>query len=181
MPETEPSDSELIRRVSSGDHEAFEELYHRYARLVYGLALRRLRDRGQAEEAVQETFTAIWRSAKSYRPQRGPGAPWLYAVARNAIVDRIRGQARAAVRVPEDPAEPGPEERAEMGWVAWRVHRALLELPETEQAVLELAYWGELSQTQIADFLGIPLGTVKTRTRNGLARLADLLEGEALA
>jgi RNA polymerase sigma-70 factor (ECF subfamily) len=177
----EPSDAELLGRIGRGDRDAFEEIYRRYARLVYGLALRRLRDRGQAEDAVQETFTAVWRSAASYRPSRGPGAPWLYAVARNAIVDRIRSQARASVRVPDDPAEPGPEEHAEMGWVAWRVHRALLDLPESEKTVLELAYWGGLSQSEISDFLGIPLGTVKTRTRSGLARLATLLEEEDVA
>jgi RNA polymerase sigma-70 factor (ECF subfamily) len=179
MPETEPSDSELIRRVGDGDRDAFEVLYRRYARLVYGLALRRLRDRGLAEDAVQETFASIWRSASSYRADRGPGAPWLYAVARNAIVDRIRGQARAATRVPADPvSDAGPEERAETGWVAWQVHRAFMELPETERTVLELAYWAGLSQSQIADFLGIPLGTVKTRTRSGLSRMADLLDEE---
>jgi RNA polymerase sigma-70 factor (ECF subfamily) len=182
MPSPEPSDGELIQRIGAGDRDAFETLYHRYARPVFGLALRRLRDRGQAEDAVQETFAAVWRSASSYRPNRGPGAPWLYAVARNAIVDRIRGQAKAAVRVPEDPASaPGPEEQAETGWLAWTVHRAFGELPETERAVLELAYWGGLSQSQIADFLGIPLGTVKTRTRSGLARMADLLEEEDVA
>lgn len=179
MVETEPSDGELIRRVGDGDRDAFDTLYQRYARPVYGLALRRLRDRGHAEDAVQETFTSIWRSASSYRPDRGPGAPWLYAVARNAIVDRFRGQARSATHVPDSPgSEPGPEERAEAGWIAWQVHRAFGDLPDTERAVLELAYWGGLSQSQIADFLGIPLGTVKTRTRSGLSRLADLLDEE---
>ena len=179
---SEPSDSDLIRRIGDGDRDAFEELYRRYARPVYGLALRRLRDRGQAEDAVQETFTSIWRSASSYRPERGPGAPWLYTVARNAIVDRFRGQARAMALVPDNPGtEPGPEERVETGWVAWQVHRAFGELPDSERAVLELAYWGDLSQSQIADFLGIPLGTVKTRTRSGLARLADLLDEEDVA
>jgi RNA polymerase sigma-70 factor, ECF subfamily len=179
----EPTDSDLIRRIGDGDHAAFEELYRRYARPVYGLALRRLRDRGQAEDAVQETFTSIWRSASSYRPERGPGAPWLYTVARNAIVDRFRGHARGAVAlVPDNPGtESGPEERVETGWVAWQVHRAFGELPESERAVLELAYWGDLSQSQIAEFLGIPLGTVKTRTRSGLARLADLLDEEDVA
>jgi RNA polymerase sigma-70 factor (ECF subfamily) len=182
MAATEPSDAELIRRVGDGDRDAFDALYGRYARPVYGLALRRLRDRGHAEDAVQETFTSIWRSAGSYRPDRGPGAPWLYAVARNAIVDRIRGQARSAARVPDSPgSEPGPEEHAETGWIAWQVHRAFVDLPDTERAVLELAYWGGLSQSQIADFLGIPLGTVKTRTRSGLSRLADLLGEEDLS
>src|SRR5215208_6663976 len=182
MPDGEPTDSELIQRIGDGDGAAFNVLYRRYSRPVYGLALRRLRDRGAAEDAVQETFTSIWRSASSYRPERGPGAPWLYTIARNAIVDRFRGQGRAAAHVPDNPTtEPGPEEHVQSGWVAWQVHRAFGELPESERAVLELAYWGGLSQSQIADFLGIPLGTVKTRTRSGLARLADLLEEEDVA
>ena len=177
----ERSDAELIRRIGEGDREAFESLYERYARPVYGFALRRLRDRGQAEDVAQETFASVWRSASSYRPERGPGAAWLYAVARNAVVDRIRINARASPNVPSEPAsEAGPEEHLQTDWLAWRVHRAFGELPETERSVLELAYWGGLSQSEIADFLGIPLGTVKTRTRSGLARLSDLLEGEDL-
>jgi RNA polymerase sigma-70 factor (ECF subfamily) len=128
---------------------------------------------------VQETFAAIWRSAKTYRPERGAGAPWLYTVARNAIVDRSRSRSDLPAEVPETPAvEPGPDERAETSYVAWRVHRALEGLSSNERDVIELAYYGELSQSEIADFLGIPLGTVKTRTRAGLGRLADLLEGE---
>src|SRR5581483_4374147 len=87
-PAPDASDGELIQRTGAGDRSALEQLYRRYARSVYGLALRRLGDRGRAEDAVQETFLSIWRSAKTYRPERGPGAPWLYAVARNAIVDR---------------------------------------------------------------------------------------------
>jgi RNA polymerase sigma-70 factor (ECF subfamily) len=181
MQSPEASDAELIQRIGEGDREAFESLYERYARPVFGFALRRLRDRGQAEDVAQETFTSIWRSAGSYRAERGPGAAWLYAVARNAVVDRIRVNARANPAVPPDAAfEPGPEERAQTDWTAWTVHRAFGELPETERTVLELAYWGGLSQSEVADFLGIPLGTVKTRTRSGLARLADLLEGEDL-
>src|SRR5215218_2440699 len=82
---TSLSDGDLIERIGAGDRVAFEQLYRRYARSVLGLALRRLGDRGRAEDAVQETFTAIWRSARSYRSDRGAGAPWLYAVARNAI------------------------------------------------------------------------------------------------
>jgi RNA polymerase sigma-70 factor (ECF subfamily) len=174
------SDSELLRRVGDGDDNAFEQLYRRYARPVFGLALRRLGDRTRAEDAVQETFTSVWRSARTYRPERGPGAPWLYAVARNAIVDDARGAMKEPLaEVPDQPTqEVGPPERAEQGWLAWRVHRALEELPESERRVLELAYWSGLSQSEIAQFLGIPLGTVKTRTRAALARLADVLEGE---
>lgn len=171
------SDGELIRMVGSGDRSAFDALYRRYARPVFGLALRRLGDRGRAEDAVQETFASVWRAAGSYKPERGPGAPWLYAVARNAIVDNGRAKREPPVDAPEEVAsDETPAERAESGWVAWRVHRALAELPENERQVIELAYWGGRSQSEIADLLGIPLGTVKTRTRTGLSRLAAVLE-----
>ena len=174
------SDGELIRRTAEGDRGAFETLYRRYSRPVFGLALRRLGDRGRAEDAVQETFASVWRAARSYRPERGPGAPWLYAVARNAIIDRSRVRSEPPAEPPEEEAsrEAGPHERAEAGWTAWRVHRALEELSESERTVIELAYWSGLSQSEIADYLGIPLGTVKTRTRAALHRLADLLEEE---
>jgi RNA polymerase sigma-70 factor, ECF subfamily len=173
------SDADLLLRVADRDREAFEVLYHRYVRPVFGLALRRLRDRQRAEDAVQETFASVWRSAQSYRPERGPAAPWLYTVARNAIVDRQRAKVEPPTEVPDTASgEPGPAERAETSFVAWRVHRALVELPEKEREVLELAYWSELSQSEVAEYLHIPLGTVKTRTRSALARLADLLEGE---
>jgi RNA polymerase sigma-70 factor (ECF subfamily) len=174
------SDGELIQRAAGGDRLAFEDLYRRYARPVFGLALRRLGDRGRAEDAVQETFASIWRSAASYRPERGPGAPWLYAVARNAIVDRARSRADTPAEVPDEPsAEPGPPDQAEQSWLSWRVHRALEELPEREREVVALAYWSGLSQSEVAEFLGIPLGTVKTRTRAALQHLATLL-GEDL-
>jgi RNA polymerase sigma-70 factor, ECF subfamily len=174
------TDGVLLQRIADGDARAFETLYQRFARPVLGLALRLLRDRGRAEDAVQETFAAIWRSAGSYRPERGPGAPWLYAVARNAIVDRARARRDTTFADPPDQASPdaGPGERAESSYVSWRVHRAVQELPANEREVLELAYWGNLSQSEISAFLGIPLGTVKTRTRTGLGRLADLLDGE---
>ena len=173
------SDGDLISRVARRDANAFELLYRRYARPVFGLAFRRLGDRMRAEDAVQETFAAVWRSARTYRPERGAGAPWLYAVARNAIVDRSRNRSEPPAEAPDVPSsEPTPAERADASYVAWRVHRALEELPPKERYVIELAYYGELSQSEIADFLDIPLGTVKTRTRAGLGRLADLLEGE---
>ena len=173
------SDTDLLVRVAERDREAFELLYERYVRPIFGLALRRLRDRQRAEDAVQETFAAVWRSAQSYRPERGPAAPWLYTVARNAIVDRQRAKVEQPAEIPDTAsAEAGPAERAETSFVSWRVHRALEELPEKEREVLELAYWSELSQSEVAAYLHIPLGTVKTRTRSALARLADLLEGE---
>ena len=173
------TDGDLIRRVARRDANAFEALDHRFARPVFGLALRRLGDRMRAEDAVQETFAAVWRSARTYKPDRGAGAPWLYAVARNAIVDRSRSRSEPPGEVPDIAStELGPDERAEASYVSWRVHRALESLPPNERDVIELAYYSGLSQSEVADFLGIPLGTVKTRTRAGLGRLADLLEGE---
>ena len=173
------TDGDLIVRIADGDRNAFEELYRRYARPVLGLALRRLGDRGRAEDAVQDAFAAVWRSARSYKPERGAGAPWLYTVARNAIVDGLRRTPEPAAEAPELPSpESGPPDRAEASWLAWRVHRALEELPEHERPVIELAYYGGLSQSEIAEFLSVPLGTVKTRTRAALARLAAELEEE---
>jgi RNA polymerase sigma-70 factor (ECF subfamily) len=170
-------DGDLIVRCANGDERAFEELYARYARAVFGLALNRLRDRGRAEDVVQEVFASIWRSAPSYRPERGAGAAWLYTVARNAIIDRWRTRSEPPAVAPDTASlEPGPEDRSEQAWRSFRVHRALETLPESERTPIELAYWGGLSQSEIADRLRLPLGTVKTRTRSGLARLGVALE-----
>jgi RNA polymerase sigma-70 factor (ECF subfamily) len=173
------SDGELLERVAAGDRDSFDEVYRRDARAVLGLALRRLGDRGRAEDATQDTFAAVWRSASRYDRSRGPGAPWLFTVARNAIVDGQRRARETAVEPPDlvdDRA--GPAEQAESSWRAFRVHRALESLPDHERQVLELAYWSGLSQSEVAGYLNLPLGTVKTRTRTALARLADVLEDE---
>jgi RNA polymerase sigma-70 factor (ECF subfamily) len=179
-PPSDPSDADLLARVGERDREAFELLYGRYVRSIFGLALRRLGDRGHAEDAVQEAFAAIWRSASTYRPERGAAGGWLYTVARNAIVDRLRRNGPSVdAELPElASAEPGPPERAEDSFVSWRVHRALEELQPREREVIELAYWSGMSQSEVAEYLNLPLGTVKTRTRSGLARLASVLEGE---
>src|SRR5438045_7030704 len=129
------SDAELIQRTGAGDRTAFEKLYKRYARPVFGLALRRLGDRGRAEDALQETFVSVWRSARTYKPERGPGAPWLYGVARNAIVDRSRARHEPPAEAPDEPSpEAGPDGRAEGSWVRGRIHRALETMPEGETA-----------------------------------------------
>jgi len=178
MPET--TDGALIEGVAAREREPFEELYHRYARSMLGLALRRLGDRGRAEDSVQEVFAAVWRSAGSYDRNRGPGGAWLYTIARNAMVDAHRRKPAPTMADPPEvvSTSPTPDEEAEASWNAWRVHRALETLPEHERAVIDLAYFSGLSQSEIAGFLQLPLGTVKTRTRSGLARLADALEGE---
>ena len=177
----EAPDGELITRTAAGDHRAFDELYRRFTRPVLSLALRYLPDRGRAEDAAQETFAAIWRSARTYRPERGPGAPWLFTVARNAIISQARLRVALPGEVFETASdEPGPVEHAESEWVSWRVHRALEALPERERRLIELAYWGGLSQAELASALNVPLGTVKTRTRRAHTRLAHVLEAEGL-
>jgi RNA polymerase sigma-70 factor (ECF subfamily) len=181
VPEDDPSDEMLLLRVADSDREAFEILYHRYVRSILGLAQRKLRDHAQAEEVVQDAFTAVWRSAESYRPERGSAGGWLYTVARNATFDRMRrnGRVETISELPDLASpESGPDEAAEQSDSAWRVHRALEELNENEREVIELAYWSGLSQSEVASYLGQPLGTVKTRTRNALARLAEVLEGD---
>ena len=171
------TDAELIQRVGGRDPVAFEELYRRFARPVLGLALRLLGDHGRAEDATQETFAAVWRSARTFRPEKGTGSAWLYTVARHAIIDGARARGEPVVEAVEEPAaEPSPEEQAETAWLAWEVHTALERLPERERVALELAYWRGLSQSEIASYLDVPLGTVKTRMRTGLKRLGELLE-----
>jgi RNA polymerase sigma-70 factor (ECF subfamily) len=97
------SDGELLLRIAQRDRAAFDELYRRFERSVLRLALRWLRDRLRAEDATQETFAAVWRSAGTYRPERGPGAPWLYAVARNAIVNQTRARVEPVGEIPDSP------------------------------------------------------------------------------
>ncbi|WP_411277354.1 RNA polymerase sigma factor [Gaiella sp.] len=180
MSAPEVTDGKLIEQIAAGERSAFEELYHRYSRSVLGLALRRIGDRGRAEDSVQDVFAAVWRSAASYDRKRGPGGAWLYTIARNAIVDAQRRKPAPTMADPPEvvSTDLAPDEEAEASWNSWRVHRALETLPENERSVIALAYFSGLSQSEIAAFLQIPLGTVKTRTRSGLARLADTLEGE---
>lgn len=173
------SDEDLLRRTGQGDSAAFDQLYRRFGDAVFRRALRQLRDRTRAEDATQETFAAIWRSASTYKPERGPGAPWLFTVARNAVVNQMRVRAPMPIEPPDSiDDEPGPSEQAEAATESARVHRAVAQLSAEQRAVIELAYWKELSQSEIAEELGIPLGTVKTRTRRALSRLADILDAE---
>ena len=173
------SDGALIERTAGGDRAAFEALYRRYSRAVFGLALRRLGDRGRAEEAMQETFASVWRSASSYRPERGRGAAWLYAVARNAIVDRARTRVEPTAEHPDEPAaDAGPGEQAESAWISWRVHRALEELPEGDREALTTAYWSGAVPGRAAS-ADVPLDPV--RARSALGRLAAVLDSEEFA
>ena len=160
----EPTDGDLIERVGNGDRDAFEELYRRYTRPVLGLALRQLGDRGRAEDAFQDAFAAIWRSASSYDPERGQGGAWLYTVARNAIVDGARRRPEPPMEAPEEPSRERPR-RARRSIVARLAGpRRLEHLPAHERPVIEARLLGRA----LAERGGRParpsLGTVKTRT-----------------
>jgi RNA polymerase sigma-70 factor, ECF subfamily len=160
----------LLCRIAEQDLEAYELLYGRYARPVYGLALRRLRDPVRAEDATREVFATIWRSAATYVPERGDGLRWMFTVARTVIVAAAEPREVAS-------SEAAPEPVADVGWPAFCVHAAVAELPEQERVPLELACWGNRSQSEVAELLGLPLGTVQTRTRDALVHLAGRLEG----
>ncbi len=175
------SDEDLLERIArERDNGAFEMLYQRYSRAIYSVVRRSLSDHGRSEDVVQEAFASVWRAAAGYRRERGSASGWLFAIARNAAADALRARRAATVAEAPDQADPadGPEEQTTAQLEAFAVHAAVDTLPERERAVIELAYFSGLSQSEVADRLSLPLGTVKTRTRSGLARLAELLSQE---
>jgi RNA polymerase sigma-70 factor (ECF subfamily) len=174
-------DEDLLELVAERrDEAAFDELYRRYGRAVYGVVVRLVGDRAHSEDVVQQAFTNVWRAAAGYRRERGPATGWLFAIARNAAIDALRArEAPSRWEVPDQPDDgPGPDERASAAEDAFRVHAAVDGLPDHEREVIELAYFDGLSQSEVAARLGAPLGTVKTRTRRALAHLANRLAEE---
>lgn len=169
----EPADSELLRQIAMGSEEAFRILWDRFGPGIYTVCQRRLGDAGVAEDATQEAFASIWRRAGTFDPARGSAAGWLYAVARNAAAQLARRSRSVATLTVLDKQTADQESDPVLRLA---VHAALTRLPATEREVLELAYFEDMTQTEIAARLRIPLGTVKTRTRSGLHRLAKYLE-----
>ncbi len=172
------SDEDLLEQVATErDSEAFEVLYRRYSRAIYSLIQRVLRDHHAADDVSQEAFAAVWRAARGYRRERGTASAWLFAIARNAAVDAARARVPLVVGEAPDVPDHGPlpEATAIAEMEAFEVHAAVDSLPERERDVIELAYYSGLSQSEISQRLGLPLGTVKTRTRTALARLAGVL------
>jgi RNA polymerase sigma-70 factor, ECF subfamily len=167
----------LIDRITRGDSGALRALYDRCAPRALAIAQRVLGMRAEAEEVVQETFIQIWRRSATYDFRRGGAMAWVVTIARSRAIDRLRARAaadRAEARLEEvDPPEAtAPLEAAEQRQLRERMRGALAALPEEQRSVLELAYFQGLTQSEIAARLGSPLGTVKTRVRLGLARLA---------
>ncbi|MEW5829257.1 MAG: sigma-70 family RNA polymerase sigma factor [Chloroflexota bacterium] len=173
---TDPDDSQLIERVKLGDERAFLALYDRYAGRVHGLTLRILGDPMLAEEATQDTFLKLWSRARQYLAERGTLAVWLLTIARRTALDRLRLESRrpaaSQAEDPEDALLALPDRSSLHEESRWRAMRfAVQSLQPDQRAVLELAYYQGLSQSEIAEVLGWPLGTVKTRLRAALESL----------
>jgi RNA polymerase sigma-70 factor (ECF subfamily) len=197
----EADEATLVQAVATGSEEALAALYDRHAGGIHAVALRLTRDRQIAEEVVQETFLALWNRAETFDPAVASLATWLRAIARNRTVDRLRAAARRpplvslpgyadaadadagferlspdAVVLGGAAPEPGPEAAAESAAVRVAIELALAGMTEPERGVILLAYRDGLTQSEIAERLGWPLGTVKTRTRRALAHLREALE-----
>ena len=170
-------DAAAVARVANGDAVALRELYDRYGKVVYSFAYRLTGDATLSEECVQDVFVALWRRAADFDPTRAKLTTWLFVVARNRAVDLGRQKARRPeLRDDLEPASaaPDPADLAADADEAQRVAEAMAELPEEQLAVLRLAYFDGLSHVEIAELIGIPLGTVKGRVRLALERLRSL-------
>jgi RNA polymerase sigma-70 factor, ECF subfamily len=184
---TTQSDTELVERLQRRDPQALAELYDRYGRLVYALILRMVRDSGVAEDMVQETYLRVWNRVQGFDAQKGSIAPWLLAVARNRAIDYLRsasGRERNALEF-EETDHPGLYIDMERDILtsdkARALKRALSKLAPNYQQVIELAYFEGLSQTEMAERMGQPLGTVKTWVRTALRNLREDLGAAAVS
>lgn len=173
------SDEALLSLVADSDDLALAELYDRFGRVAYGLALRILRDEALAEDAVQEAFLTIWRSADRFLAERAGARTWILTLVHRRAVDLVRREDRRRgeplERATEAPAPTTAEDEATLGFERRVVQEALQRLPAEQREALELGYYGGLTQSQLAERLGQPLGTVKSRMFAGLSRLRDLL------
>jgi RNA polymerase sigma-70 factor (ECF subfamily) len=177
------SDEALVALIARGDETALAELYERIGRIAYGLAVRILRDERLAEDAVQEGFLTVWRTAVSFTAERAKASTWVLTLVHRRAVDLVRREERRRAE-PLGDDEPGAaagqaEGVEEVAWLRFerdRVQAALRELPDVQREAIELAYYGGFSQSELAERLGVPLGTIKSRMFAGLARLRELLD-----
>jgi RNA polymerase sigma-70 factor, ECF subfamily len=179
------TDHVLVERLGRGDELALRSLYERYGRVTYSLALRILREPAAAEEVVQEVFLKLWRHPENFAPSRGQFISWLMSVAHHRAIDELRQGRRIAQGIVDASAglmvesedDSDPQELAWLGERRAAIRLALRSLPDAQRQAIELAYYGGLSQREIAEQLHEALGTVKTRTRLGIRRLRTLLVG----
>jgi RNA polymerase sigma-70 factor, ECF subfamily len=177
------SDEALVALAARSEQTALAELYDRYGRPAYGLALRILRDESLAEDAVQEAFLALWRTASRFVPEKGKASTWILTLVHRRAVDTVRREQRRRTdtleQAPEPAAGGGVDEEAWLRLQRERVQGALRQLPDQQREALELAYYGGFTQSELAERLGQPLGTIKSRMFMGLSRLRELL-GESM-
>jgi len=173
------SDEALLALASRAHENALGELYDRYGRVAYGLALRIVRDRALAEDAVQEAFLAVWRSAGAFLAEQGKASTWILTLVHRRAVDLVRREERRRGEPLESAPEPAApettEDEATLGLQRRLVQEALSQLSPEQRQALELGYYGGLTQSELAEQLGQPLGTIKSRMFSGLSRLRDLL------
>jgi RNA polymerase sigma-70 factor, ECF subfamily len=172
------SDEALVLLAARSQQTALAELYDRYGRPAYGLALRVLRDEALAEDAVQEAFLGVWRNASRFVPERGTASTWILTLVHRRAVDLVRREERRRADPLEPAAEPASGSVDDEAWLRLqreRVQSALRQLPDQQREALELAYYGGFTQSELAERLGLPLGTIKSRVFAGLARLRELL------
>jgi RNA polymerase sigma-70 factor, ECF subfamily len=173
------SDEAVVALVARSDQSALAELYDRFGRVAYGVALRVLRDEKLAEDAVQEGFLAAWRNADRFMPERAKASTWLLTFVHRRAVDLVRREdRRRADSLPDDADFASSGSAEEDAWLRFereRVQAALKQLPDQQREALELAYYGGFSQSELAERLGQPVGTIKSRMFTGLARLRELL------
>jgi RNA polymerase sigma-70 factor, ECF subfamily len=171
----------LLGRVASGDVVAFEQLYDETMAAVYGLAVRVLRDRAQAEEVAQEVMVEVWRKAARYDPARGGAMAWIMTLAQRRAVDRVRSERAAAERDDraarrEPPAAPDGVAELVLGRLdGQRLRDCMDHLTPPQRQSITLAYYDGYTYREVAERIGIPLGTVKARMRDGMIRLRDCL------
>jgi RNA polymerase sigma-70 factor (ECF subfamily) len=176
-----PDPALLLRQCARGDESAFADLYDLVSARVYGLVLRVVRDPAQSEEVSQEAFLDIWRTSARFDPAKGSALSWMLTIAHRKAVDRVRSAQAATDREgvygsrTQERAFDHTAESVERSLDAQRVHRALESLTDTQRGAVELAYLGGYTHTEVAALLDVPLGTAKTRIRDGLIRLRDTL------
>jgi len=173
------SDEALVALAARSEQSALAELYDRFGRPAYGLALRILRDESLAEDAVQEAFLTLWRTSTRFVPERGKASTWILTLVHRRAVDLVRREERrradAIDQAPEQVSRDAVDEEALLRLQRERVQDALRKLPDQQREAIELAYYGGFTQSELAERLGQPLGTIKSRMFMGLARLRELL------
>ena len=176
------TDAQLLALIARGENWALSEIYDRYSRLVFSLAHKILDDRASAEEIVQQVFTKVWRGARYYQVERGKFSTWLMSITHHQCIDELRRRRVRPVTQPGDEellyeltSDDDPAQAVQYTFERSRVCEALQRIPAEQRIVIELSFWGGLTQREIAVYCHSPLGTVKTRSRLGLQRLKRLL------